>query len=83
MSKHSRRISLLSEPHLATVNITASLAKRIPPPTHLGSGHSKAPTVLCRVAVETHVNRLITRPLCLRENSQMGKGGVLLFHEET
>ena len=34
MSVHSRRLSLLSELHLATVNITASLAKRIPAPTH-------------------------------------------------
>ena len=62
MSIHSRRISLLGEPHLATVNITASLAKRIPAPTHVGSGHSKAPTVLYRFAVETHENRLIYSP---------------------
>ena len=41
MSAHSRRLSLLSELHLATVNITASLAKRIPAPTHVGSGHPR------------------------------------------
>ena len=41
MSVHSRRLSLLSELHLATVNITASLAKRIPAPTHVGSGHPR------------------------------------------
>ena len=54
MGIHSRRISLLGERQLTTVNITASLAKRIPAPTHVGSGHSKAPTVLRRFAVDTH-----------------------------
>jgi hypothetical protein len=37
MSIHSRRISILGEPHLTMVNITASLAKRIPVPTDVGS----------------------------------------------
>ena len=83
MSKHSRRITFLSEPHLATVNITALLSKRIPPPTHVGSGHSKAPTVLCRFAVETHENRLIHSPPLPPRNFADGEGGVLLFQEET
>jgi len=83
MSKHRRRISLLSEPHLATVIVTASLAKRIPAPTQVGSGHSKAPTVLCGFAVEANENRLIHSPPLLRNHSQMGEGGVSLFQDET
>ena len=79
MSKHSRRISLLSEPHLATVNITASLSKRIPPPTHVGSGHSKAPTVLCRFAVETHENRLIHSPPLPPRKFADGERGCFAF----
>ena len=83
MSTHSRRITLLGESHLTTVNITASLAKRIPARTHVGSDHSKVPTVLRSFAVETHETRLIHSPLCLCENSQMGKGGVLFSQDES
>jgi hypothetical protein len=83
MSKHSRRITFLGEPHLATVNITASLSKRIPPSTRVESGHSKAPSVICRFAVETHVNRLIHSPPLPPRKFADGEGGVLLFQEET
>ena len=75
MSTHSRRISLLGEPYLTTVNITASLAKRIPAPANVGSGHFKAPTVLRGFAVETHENRLIHSPLSpLRTFADGGRG---------
>ena len=62
MSRHSRRYSLLNEAHHTTVNFTASLAKRIPAPTFVGSGHYKAPTVLRSFVVATHENRLIHSP---------------------
>jgi hypothetical protein len=84
MSIHSRRISILGEPQRTTVNITASLAKQIPAPIHVGSGHSKAITVLRDFAVETHENRLIpSPPLHLREKSQMGKGAFCFLQDET
>ena len=75
MTVHSRRNSLLGKPHLTTVNRTASLAKQIPAPTNVGSGHFKAPTVLRGFAVETHENRLIHSPLSpLRKFADGGKG---------
>jgi hypothetical protein len=79
MSTHSRRISLLGEPHLTTVNLTASLAKRIPAPANVGSGHFKAPTVLRGFAVETHENRLIHSPLSPPQKFADGGKGVFCF----
>lgn len=52
MSVHSRRISILGQSHLTTVNITVSLAKQIPASTYVGSGYSKATTVFRGFAVE-------------------------------
>ena len=79
MRIHSRRISILDEPHRATVNITASLAKQIPAPTHVGSGHSKAPTVLRGFAEETHENRLIHSPPLPPRKFAEGERGLFAF----
>ena len=79
MSIHSRRISILGEPHLTTVNITASFAKQIPAPTYAGSGHSKATTVFRGFAVETHEHRLIHLPPLPPRKFADGERGLFVY----
>ena len=54
---------------------SAYMYARIPAPTHVGPGNFKAPTVLCRFAIETHENRLNhSPPLSPRKIRRWGKG---------
>ena len=82
MNTHSRRYLLLAEARPATVNLTASLAERIPAPTLVGPGHYKAPTVLRCLCADTHEDRLIhTPPLPLRILAN-GGGGFFAFAKQ-